>query len=59
MPKYDFSCGVCGGQQEVERSIHAEADNPVCCNQIMNRIFASVPIKFNASGFYSSDNSKR
>ena len=44
MPKYQYKCNVCSGEQEVERSIHAEADNPVCCEQTMTRIFSSVPV---------------
>lgn len=59
MPKYEYKCEVCGGHQEVERSIYAEADNPVCCQQSMTRIFASIPIRFNGSGFYSTDYPKR
>lgn len=59
MPVYQYKCNVCNGEQEVERSIHAEADNPVCCQEIMTRIYSSVPIRFNASGFYSVDNPRR
>lgn len=56
MPKYDYRCVICGGVQELERSIHAEGDNPICCNQIMGRVYNTVPIQFNAPGFYSTDN---
>ena len=59
MPKYDYRCTVCGGIQEIERSIHAEADNPVCCEQIMGRVYNTVPVQFNGGGFYSTDNPKR
>jgi len=59
VPKYDYKCAVCGGMQEVERSIHAEADNPVCCGEIMNRVYTAPPVKFNAGGFYSTDNAGR
>lgn len=54
MPKYDYRCAQCGGQQELERSIHAEADNPMCCQATMERIFTVPAIKFNAPGFYST-----
>ena len=59
MPRYDYKCEVCGGQQEVERSIHAEADNPVCCQRIMGRLFSAVPVRFEGTGFYTTDNPKR
>jgi putative FmdB family regulatory protein len=59
VPRYQYKCNVCGGEQEVERSIHAEADNPVCCQETMTRVYVSVPIRFNSSGFYSTDNPKR
>ena len=59
MPKYDYKCDVCGGQQEVERSIHAEADNPICCQTIMQRLWSAPPVRFNGTGFYSTDNPKR
>ena len=57
--QYDYRCVVCGGQQTVERSIHAEADNPVCCGQTMERMYTVPGIKFNASGFYSTDNARQ
>lgn len=59
MPRYDYKCEVCGGQQEVERSIHAEADNPICCQQVMTRLFSAIPVRFEGTGFYSTDNPKR
>jgi putative FmdB family regulatory protein len=51
MPKYDYTCSVCGSQQEVERSIHAEADNPVCCEKTMDRIYYAPPVKFIGDGW--------
>ena len=59
MPRYDYKCEVCGGQQEVERSIHAEADNPICCQAVMTRLFNVPPVRFEGPGFYSTDNPKR
>jgi predicted nucleic acid-binding Zn ribbon protein len=52
--QYDYRCVVCGGEQTVERSIHAEADNPICCQQTMGRMYTVPAVKFNASGFYST-----
>ena len=59
MPTYEYRCATCGGEQSLERSIHAEADNPVCCGEIMGRVYSVPPVKFNAGGFYSTDNPKR
>jgi putative FmdB family regulatory protein len=59
MPTYEYRCVTCGGEQSLERSIHAEADNPVCCEQLMGRVYSVPPVKFNAGGFYSTDNLKR
>jgi putative FmdB family regulatory protein len=59
MPTYEYRCGTCGGEQSLERSIHAEADNPVCCEQLMGRVYSVPPVKFNAGGFYSTDHPKR
>jgi len=52
--QYDYRCVICGGEQTLERSIHAEADNPVCCGQTMGRMYTVPAIKFNAPGFYST-----
>ena len=51
MPQYDYRCSVCGGQQSVERSIHAEADNPVCCDVTMERVFYPTAVKFVGEGW--------
>jgi len=57
--QYDYRCVICGGEQSLQRSIHAEADNPVCCNQTMGRMYTVPGVSFNASGFYSTDNARR
>lgn len=59
MPTYEYRCATCGGEQSLERSIHAEADNPICCGNLATRIYSVPPVRFNASGFYSTDNPKR
>jgi predicted nucleic acid-binding Zn ribbon protein len=52
--QYDYRCVVCGGEQTLERSIHAEADNPVRRGQTMGRMYSVPAIKFNAPGFYGA-----
>ena len=59
MPSYDYRCNKCGIEESVERSIHAESQAPMHCDDLMDRIFFSPPVQFNASGFYSTDNQRR
>jgi len=59
MPTYEYKCSKCGSVQELERSIHAEGDNPFCCDTLMSRVWGAVPVKFNGTGFYTTDNPKR
>ena len=54
---YDYRCPKCGIVNTIERSIHAEADAPMCagnCNVLMERIWTAPPVKYNATGFYST-----
>ena len=52
---YEYQCPKCGIKVELERSIHAEADAPMCdCKEMMQRVWTAPPVKFNASGFYST-----
>jgi predicted nucleic acid-binding Zn ribbon protein len=58
MPTYEYRCQLCKSMQMVERSIHAESQAPTCCNELMGRVFHAPPVKFNSTGFYSTDNAK-
>lgn len=53
MAKYDYKCNVCGGVQEIEKPIGSDWI-PTCCGESMNQVYSAVPVKFNASGFYST-----
>lgn len=57
---YEYKCGQCQIEIQVERSIHAEASEPTCseCKVLMNRVWGLGGITFNGSGFYSTDNPK-
>ena len=46
-------------ENTVERSMFEEGPDPICCGMNMRRIFGSQPVKFNGSGFYTTDNPKR
>lgn len=54
--RYDYKCLNCNLQVEIERSIFDESVAPMCtdCQGTMTRVFASVPVKYNATGFYST-----
>ena len=57
MPKYDYKCNKCSTQIEFERGF-GEDREPSCCEQTMTRLWGSVGVIFNGSGFYSTDNKK-
>lgn len=56
MSSYDYVCATCGGTQEVIRAMSDSEIAPICCGSGMNRIYTAPGVKFNASGFYSTDN---
>jgi len=53
MPTYDYKCEVCKAVQEIQKDFGDESV-PTCCQQSMSRVWSAVPVKFNASGFYST-----
>ena len=57
MPKYDYKCSKCSSQIEFERGF-GEDREPSCCSEIMTRVWSSVGVLFNGTGFYSTDNRK-
>ncbi len=58
MPTYTYDCD-CGQVIDVRHSIHEEpvleCDN---CGGLMRRVFTAPAVKFNGSGFYSTDKKK-
>lgn len=57
---YDYKCEKCNSELTIERSIHAEASDPMCfnCHQTMSRVWSSPPVTFSGTGFYSTDYKK-
>jgi putative FmdB family regulatory protein len=51
MPRYDFKCSTCTEIIETDENIP-----PVCttCYSTMTRVWSTVAVKFNGSGFYST-----
>lgn len=54
MPTYDYECRTCKEIHEFQLSFDHEV--PLCgtCGEAMFKVFTAVPVKFNASGFYST-----
>jgi putative FmdB family regulatory protein len=59
MPVYEYQCEECATRFDVRRSFSDEtpARCPRCEGQA-RRLFAAVPVIFNGSGFYVTDNRK-
>lgn len=53
MPIYEFKCESCHITQEIERSIHAESNAPVCtnCGELMGRVYVPIPAQFKGEGW--------
>ena len=59
MPVYEYQCKKCAARFDVKRSFRDEA--PVYCAECgseAGRLFTPVPIIFNGSGFYVTDNKR-
>ena len=58
---YEYKCNKCKSVLEIERSIHAEANAPLCidCHELMDRVWNTPGISFKGSGFYSTDHPKQ
>ena len=58
---YDYKCDDCATLYEVERSMYDESVAPVCvtCRKSMTRVWGVGSIRFEGTGFYSTDNPKR
>ena len=57
MPVYEFFCPKCDKSVALVKSIHENTQKSLCetCNLPMNRVYSSVGVTFNGSGFYSTD----
>ncbi len=57
MPVYEYECNICSKRFDVKRGFNDEsiAQCPQC-NGKAHRLFSAVPIIFNGSGFYVTDN---
>ena len=56
MASYEYKCKADGFTLTITRGMTQEEIIPYCdnCNEPMSRIYNAAPVKFNASGFYST-----
>lgn len=59
MPVYDYKC-ECGKTRTQTVSIKQSEFRAVCdCGKDMKRVYGAPTIKFNGSGFYTTDKGKK
>ena len=61
MPQYDYVCNSCNKGYSKVRSINDPDPGYSCetCNVPLNRVYYSVGVTFNGSGFYKTDYGKK
>jgi putative FmdB family regulatory protein len=57
MALYEYKCKSCDASVTVSRGIADKESIPDCktCKKPLNRVYSSVGVTFNGSGFYSTD----
>jgi len=59
MPIYDYRCDKCNIERTQSISITETEFKAICnCGNTMKRIYKSPAIKFNGTGFYTTDKNK-
>ena len=60
MPVYQYRCTDCNKLTEEVRGITENAPDLFCksCNLPLKRLYSSIGVTFNGSGFYKTDNRK-
>ena len=61
MPSYEYDCMSCAVRYTKIRSMSDKDPGYQCdtCNKTLVRVYSSVGITFNGSGFYKTDNPKK
>lgn len=55
MPTYEYKCDACGTTMDKQVPVEERDQVWECsCGQPMKRVYTAVPVKFNATGFYST-----
>jgi putative FmdB family regulatory protein len=57
MALYEYKCKSCNASVIISRGIADKEEIPQCdtCKTPLNRVYSSVGVTFNGSGFYSTD----
>lgn len=57
---YEYECPGDGATIKIERKMTDPEEKYICttCGAELRRVWNSVPVSFNAPGFYSTDNKK-
>jgi len=50
VPKYDFKCSTCGGQQEIYKEFGDDA-LPICCGESMSKVYSVPAAHFKGGGW--------
>lgn len=60
MAAYEYACKSCNASITIYRGITDKEEVPKClaCNISYSRVYSSVGVTFNGSGFYSTDKGK-
>lgn len=60
MPQYEYDCMSCAQRYIKNRSMVEDDPGYMCenCNKPLVRVYSSIGITFNGSGFYKTDNKK-
>jgi putative FmdB family regulatory protein len=60
MPTYDYECSSCDKKFSFQRSMAEKDPGYLCttCDKSLSRVYSSIGITFNGSGFYKTDNRK-
>jgi putative FmdB family regulatory protein len=56
VPIYEYKCRKCSVKTNITRGFN-DTDTPACstCNLDLTRVYSSIGVSFNGSGFYSTD----
>jgi len=57
MPLYDYKCKECDKITTITRAFADKEGSYKCdtCNSDLSRVYSSIGVTFNGSGFYSTD----
>lgn len=60
MPAYDYICLECNLEYTKVRGMSEDDPGYACdtCNVPLTRVYSSIGVTFNGSGFYKTDNRK-